>query len=123
MDIHTVVLRDGYVESELLEKDPLVVVKEKFRELMQEGHYEYTERRRIANLEKRKANRPLWKMNNDVKRSREIVEPSNCVEVKETKSKEEAGKKLQKESKENRYQEEARTRFKEAMYSSGIFNR
>lgn len=122
-DIHTVVLRDGYVESELVEKDPLVVVKEKFRELMQDGIYEYIERRRIANLENRKANRPLWKMNNDVKRSREIVEPSNCVEGKETKSKEEARKKLQKESKENRYQEEARKRFKEAMSSSGIFNR
>lgn len=119
-DIHTVVLRDGYVESGLVEKDPLVVVKEKFGELMQDGLYEYTERRRIANLENRKANRPLWKMNSDVKRSREIVERSDSVEGKENRSKEEARKKLQKESKENRYQEEARKRFQKATSSPGI---
>lgn len=119
-DIHTVLLRDGYVESELVEKDPLVVVKEKFGELMQDGLYEYIERRRIANLEKRKANRPLWKMNNDIKKSRENVEPSVCVEGKESRSKEEGRKKLQKEAKENRYQEEARKRFQKATSSSGV---
>lgn len=119
-DIHTVLLRDGYVETELVEKDPLVVVKEKFGELMQDGLYEYIERRRIANLEKRKANRPLWKMNNDIKKSRENVEPSVCVEGKENRSKEEGRKKLQKEAKENRYQEEARKRFQKATSSSGV---
>ncbi|GLJ26722.1 hypothetical protein SUGI_0520590 [Cryptomeria japonica] len=94
-DSHTVVLRDGYVESELVEKDPLVVAKEKFGELMQEGLYEFTERRRKANLEKRRENRPLWKMNNDFKKlGREIFD--NEVEGKEEKYQKEARERFQK---------------------------
>ncbi|XP_057427537.1 protein WHAT'S THIS FACTOR 1 homolog, chloroplastic [Lotus japonicus] len=52
--IYTVLLREAYVGSQLVEKDPLVVVKEKFGELMQEGLHEYNQRRRIRNLEKRR---------------------------------------------------------------------
>ncbi|KAJ8618191.1 hypothetical protein MRB53_014377 [Persea americana] len=52
--IHTVVLREGYCGSELINKDSLVVVKEKFGELMQEGLHEYNRRRRAANLEKKR---------------------------------------------------------------------
>lgn len=94
-DSHTVVLRDGYAESELVEKDPLVVAKEKFGELMQEGLYEFTERRKKANLEKKRANRPLWKMNNDFKKlGREIFD--NEVEGKEEKYQKEARERFQK---------------------------
>ncbi|MED6199201.1 hypothetical protein PIB30_073722 [Stylosanthes scabra] len=52
--IYTVLLREAYVGSELVEKDPLVVVKEKFGELMQEGLHEYSQRRRLINMEKRR---------------------------------------------------------------------
>lgn len=52
--IYTVVLREGYAGSELIEKDPLVVVKEKFGELMQEGLHEYNQRHHSMNLEKKK---------------------------------------------------------------------
>lgn len=52
--IYTVVLREGYRGSELVEKDPLVVVKDKLGELMQEGLHEYNRRRRLANLEKKR---------------------------------------------------------------------
>ncbi|OVA17025.1 Plant organelle RNA recognition domain [Macleaya cordata] len=52
--IYTVILREGYNGSELIDKDPLVVVKEKFGELMQEGLHEYNRRRRAVNLEKKK---------------------------------------------------------------------
>ncbi|KAL5994844.1 hypothetical protein ACLOJK_024901 [Asimina triloba] len=52
--IYTVVLREGYRGSELTDKDPLVVVKDKFGELMQEGLHEYNQRRRVLNLEKKK---------------------------------------------------------------------
>ncbi|PKA63506.1 hypothetical protein AXF42_Ash005401 [Apostasia shenzhenica] len=52
--IYTVVLREGYRGSELVEKDPLVVVKNKFGELMQEGLHEYNRRRHQANLEKKR---------------------------------------------------------------------
>ncbi|XXG59836.1 hypothetical protein AAC387_Pa04g1850 [Persea americana] len=52
--IYTVVLREGYCGSELINKDSLVVVKEKFGELMQEGLHEYNRRRRAANLEKKR---------------------------------------------------------------------
>ncbi|KAF8411638.1 hypothetical protein HHK36_004196 [Tetracentron sinense] len=51
---YTVVLREGYNGSELIDKDPLVVVKEKFGELMQEGRHEYNQRRCAVNLEKKK---------------------------------------------------------------------
>eukprot|EP00268_Persea_americana_P057496 TRINITY_DN6895_c0_g1_i2.p1 TRINITY_DN6895_c0_g1~~TRINITY_DN6895_c0_g1_i2.p1 ORF type:complete len:419 (+),score=78.76 TRINITY_DN6895_c0_g1_i2:429-1685(+) len=52
--IHTVVLREGYCGSELINKDSLVVVKEKFGELMQEGLHEYNRRRHAVNLEKKR---------------------------------------------------------------------
>lgn len=52
--IYTVVLREGYSGSELVEKDPMVIVKDKFGELMQEGLHEYNRRRCAANLEKKR---------------------------------------------------------------------
>lgn len=52
--IYTVVLREGYNGSELIEKDPLVVVKEKFGELMQEGLHEFNKRHHLMNLEKKR---------------------------------------------------------------------
>ncbi|KAL7143945.1 hypothetical protein ABFS83_08G225500 [Erythranthe nasuta] len=52
--IYTVLLREGYNGSELIEKDPLVVVKEKFGELMQEGLHEYNRRHYLMNLEKKR---------------------------------------------------------------------
>ncbi|KAJ0236770.1 Plant organelle RNA recognition domain-containing protein [Hirschfeldia incana] len=52
--VHTVLLREGYDGSELVHKDPLVVVKDKFGELMQQGLYEYNRRRYLANLEKKR---------------------------------------------------------------------
>ncbi|KAL6576142.1 hypothetical protein OROHE_000613 [Orobanche hederae] len=55
--IYTVLLREGYSGSELIEKDPLVVVKEKFGELMQEGLHEYNRRHYLMNLEKKKKNK------------------------------------------------------------------
>ncbi|GLJ26727.1 hypothetical protein SUGI_0520700 [Cryptomeria japonica] len=94
-DSHTIVLRDGYVESELVDMDPLVVAKEKFGELMQEGLHEFIERRRKANFKKRTGNRPLWKMDNDFgKLGREIFD--NEVEGKEEKHQKEAREKIQK---------------------------
>lgn len=52
--VHTVLLREGYDGSELVRKDPLVLVKDKFGELMQHGLYEYNRRRYLANLEKKR---------------------------------------------------------------------
>ncbi|KAK1406830.1 hypothetical protein QVD17_38438 [Tagetes erecta] len=52
--IYTVLLREGYNGPELVEKDPLVVVKDKFGELMQEGLHEYNRRHHMLNLEKRR---------------------------------------------------------------------
>ncbi|XP_010414144.1 PREDICTED: protein ROOT PRIMORDIUM DEFECTIVE 1-like [Camelina sativa] len=52
--VHTVLLREGYNGSELIHKDPLVVVKGKFGELMQQGLYEYNHRRYLANQEKKR---------------------------------------------------------------------
>lgn len=52
--IYTVLLREGYNGSQLIDKDPLVVVKEKFGELMQEGLHEYNQRRCLVNIEKKK---------------------------------------------------------------------
>lgn len=52
--IYTVVLREGYKGSELVEKDEMVVVKDKFGELMQEGLHEYNRRRCVVNLEKKR---------------------------------------------------------------------
>ncbi|KAL3840094.1 hypothetical protein ACJIZ3_024685 [Penstemon smallii] len=52
--IYTILLREGYNGSELIEKDPLVVVKEKFGELMQEGLHEYNRRHYLINIEKKR---------------------------------------------------------------------
>ncbi|GJW63941.1 protein WHAT'S THIS FACTOR 1 [Tanacetum coccineum] len=52
--IYTVLLREGYKGPELVDKDPLVAVKDKFGELMQEGLHEYNRRHHIFNLEKRR---------------------------------------------------------------------
>ncbi|VFQ85117.1 unnamed protein product [Cuscuta campestris] len=52
--IYTVLLREAYNGSELIEKDPLVAVKEKFGELMQEGLHEYNRRHHLLNLEKKR---------------------------------------------------------------------
>lgn len=52
--IYTVLLREGYNGSELVDKDPLVVVKEKFGKLMQEGLHEYNRRHHLLNLEKKR---------------------------------------------------------------------
>ena len=52
--IYTVLLREGYNGSELIDKDPLLLVKEKFGELMQEGLHEYNRRHYLMNLEKKK---------------------------------------------------------------------
>ncbi|XP_051131017.1 protein WHAT'S THIS FACTOR 1 homolog, chloroplastic [Andrographis paniculata] len=52
--IYTVLLREGYNGSDLIVKDPLVVVKEKFGELMQGGLHEYNRRHYLMNLEKKK---------------------------------------------------------------------
>lgn len=52
--IYTVLLREGYNGKELVNKDPLVVVKEKFGELMQDGLHEYNRRHHLVNLEKRR---------------------------------------------------------------------
>ncbi|XP_042492615.1 protein WHAT'S THIS FACTOR 1 homolog, chloroplastic [Macadamia integrifolia] len=68
--IYTVVLREGYYGSELINKDPLVVVKEKFGELMQEGLYEYNQRRHVLKLEKkRKRGEVLGRSQNREERS------------------------------------------------------
>ncbi|GAA0174364.1 hypothetical protein LIER_27767 [Lithospermum erythrorhizon] len=52
--IYTVLLREAYNGSELIDKDPFVLVKEKFGELMQEGLHEYNRRHYLLNLEKRR---------------------------------------------------------------------
>lgn len=52
--IYTVLLREAYYGSELISKDPLVVVKEKFGELMQDGLHEYNRRHFLMNLEKKR---------------------------------------------------------------------
>ncbi|KAH6758329.1 Ubiquitin carboxyl-terminal hydrolase family protein [Perilla frutescens var. frutescens] len=69
--IYTVLLREAYNGSELIEKDPLVVVKNKFGELMQEGLHEYNQRHCLMNLEKKKkkgvvtAGRPMNRKKDD----------------------------------------------------------
>jgi hypothetical protein len=52
--IHTVVLREGYEGSELREKDPVVLAKDRLGELMQEGLHEYNQRRQAVNFEKKR---------------------------------------------------------------------
>jgi hypothetical protein len=70
--IYTVLLREGYNGSELIDKDPLVVVKEKFGELMQEGLHEYNRRRHSVNLEKGKKDMVLGRLNKSKDRSSEM---------------------------------------------------
>ncbi|KAK8548959.1 hypothetical protein V6N13_054278 [Hibiscus sabdariffa] len=59
--IYTVLLREAYDGSELVDKDPLVIVKNKFGKLMQEGLHEYNQKRRLVNLEKKKKGMNLMK--------------------------------------------------------------
>ncbi|KAI3921907.1 hypothetical protein MKX01_005596 [Papaver californicum] len=47
-------LREGYNGSALVNKDPLVIVKEKFGDLIQEGLTEFNRRQQAVNLEKKK---------------------------------------------------------------------
>ncbi|CAM8945510.1 unnamed protein product [Rhodiola kirilowii] len=53
--IYTVLLREAYNGSVLVEQDPFVAVKEKFGELMQEGLHERNRRNHQANLKKKSA--------------------------------------------------------------------
>ncbi|XWS23565.1 hypothetical protein CRYUN_Cryun28dG0025900 [Craigia yunnanensis] len=59
--IYTVLLREAYNGPELVHKDPLVIVKNKFGELMQEGLHEYNQRRCLVNLEKKRKGMNLVK--------------------------------------------------------------
>lgn len=52
--LYTVLLREAYHGSELIDKDPLVIVKEKLGVLMQEGLHEYNRRHHSLNLEKQR---------------------------------------------------------------------
>ncbi|XP_078160718.1 ubiquitin carboxyl-terminal hydrolase family protein [Carex rostrata] len=52
--MYTVVLREGYNGSDLVEKDPVVAAKDRLGELMQEGLHEYNQRRKVMNLEKKR---------------------------------------------------------------------
>ncbi|KAG9444321.1 hypothetical protein H6P81_015661 [Aristolochia fimbriata] len=78
--IYTVVLRDGYLGLELVEKDPLVLVKEKFGELMQEGIHEYNRRRCQVNLEKKRA-RGLLKVRTAAEMSEDDMAAGQAPEV------------------------------------------
>lgn len=70
--LYTVLLREGYNGSELIDKDPVVVVKEKFGELMQEGLHEYNRRRYMVNLEKKKKNMVLTRLEKSKDRNSEM---------------------------------------------------
>ncbi|KAG6671625.1 hypothetical protein I3842_16G012300 [Carya illinoinensis] len=70
--IYTVLLREGYEGSELIDKDPLVVAKEKFGELMQDGLHEYNRRRHLLNLEKKKKDIVLRGLEKNKTRSSEM---------------------------------------------------
>nr|CAD1826694.1 unnamed protein product [Ananas comosus var. bracteatus] len=71
--IYTVLLREGYDGSELVEKDPLVVAKERLGELMQEGLHEYNRRRQLVNLEKRRKRGEIV--------SKQVKEEEDCDQV------------------------------------------
>lgn len=76
--IYTVLLREGYKGSELVVKDPLVVVKDKFGELMQEGSHEYNQRRYLVNLEKkRKKGMLMGRLEKRQNASTEVSEEDN----------------------------------------------
>ncbi|KAI3955601.1 hypothetical protein MKW92_044918 [Papaver armeniacum] len=51
---HPGIFIEGYNGSELMNKDPLVIAKEKFGDLMQEGLYEFNRRQHAVYLEKKK---------------------------------------------------------------------
>ncbi|KAI4324414.1 hypothetical protein MLD38_029906 [Melastoma candidum] len=51
---YTVLLREGYSGSQLVVKDPLVRVKERFGELMEEGIHERNRRNHVKNLEEKR---------------------------------------------------------------------
>lgn len=70
--MYTVVLREGYKGSELIDKDPLVVVKEKFGELMLEGLHEYNRRHHLMNLEKKRKHMVLPRSEKNKGRSSEV---------------------------------------------------
>ncbi|XP_040997944.1 protein WHAT'S THIS FACTOR 1 homolog, chloroplastic [Juglans microcarpa x Juglans regia] len=70
--IYTVLLREGYKGSELIDKDPLVVAKENFGELMQDGLHEYNRRRHLLNLEKKKKDIVLRGLEKNKTRSSEM---------------------------------------------------
>ena len=76
--IYTVLLRGGYKGSELIDKDPLVVVKEKFGELMQEGLHEYNRRHYLENLEKKRRKGMVFGKQNKIKdQNSEISDPED----------------------------------------------
>ncbi|KAL7208595.1 hypothetical protein ACSBR1_030352 [Camellia fascicularis] len=68
--IYSILLREGYNGSELIDKDPLVVVKDKFGELMQEGLHEYNRRHHLMNLEKKQKKGMI------LRRPKEMKDPS-----------------------------------------------
>lgn len=76
--IYTILLREGYNASELIDKDPLVVIKEKFGELMKEGLHEYNRRHCLLNLEKKKKNGMLLDKLDKIKdKKSEISDPDD----------------------------------------------
>ncbi|XP_057972029.1 protein WHAT'S THIS FACTOR 1 homolog, chloroplastic [Malania oleifera] len=75
--IYTVLLRGGYNGPELIDKDPLVIVKEKFGELMQEGLHEYNQRRYLMNLDKKKKKGIFSRSEKRTDRSSEISEQND----------------------------------------------
>jgi hypothetical protein len=82
--IHTVVLREGYEGSELREKDPVVAAKDRLGELMQEGLHEYNQRRRAANLEKKRRRGEI-----EVKKGEEKVEDEEMARLESAEKREE----------------------------------
>ena len=82
--IHTVVLREGYEGSELKEKDPVVVAKDRLGELMQEGLHEYNQRRRVANVEKKRRRGEI-----EVKKEKEKVEDEEAARLESAEKREE----------------------------------
>uniref|UniRef100_A0A0A9GXY6 PORR domain-containing protein n=1 Tax=Arundo donax TaxID=35708 RepID=A0A0A9GXY6_ARUDO len=82
--IHTVVLREGYEGSELREKDPVVVAKDRLGELMQEGLHEYNQQRRAVNLEKKRRRGDI-----EVKKEEEELEDDEAARLDSAGKKEE----------------------------------
>ncbi|KAL6606996.1 hypothetical protein ACP70R_042649 [Stipagrostis hirtigluma subsp. patula] len=82
--IHTVVLREGYEGSELREKDPVVVAKDRLGELMQEGLHEHNQRRRAANLEKKRKRGDI-----EVKKEEEEVDKEEAARLDSAEKREE----------------------------------